>query len=106
MYIRIFMYLLITLQIIHLRDFAFWRIFQGLNTEEIEKRQSNFDYPPRLQIECVQIDPSKSLYSSFEISKTDSNNIANFPVIKKAAGSYKPLEEKLCTIMLLLLMYS
>ena len=77
------------MQIIHLRDFAFWEIFHDLEPEEIEERQSNFDYPPRLQIECVQFDTSKSLCFSFEISKTHDVVIAGFLVIKKASGNHK-----------------
>lgn len=76
------------MQIIHLRDFAFWKIFRGLEPNEIEERQSKLDYPPRLQIECVQIDPCKSLHFQFGISKTHDLGvvIANFVVNKKATG--------------------
>ena len=94
------------MQIIHLRDFAFWKIFHGLKTKEIEERQSNFDYPPRLQIECVQSDPSKSLCFLFEISKTHINMVIAGFLVKRATGSYKPLEAKLCTVMLLGLIFS
>lgn len=57
--------------------------------ETIEEQQSNFDYPPRLQIKCVQNDTSKSLCSSFQISKTNNEVIADFVIIKKAAGKYE-----------------
>ena len=75
------------MQIIHIDDFAFWKM-----PEKIEEQQSNFDYPPRLQIQCVQNDTSKSLYCTFEISKTHNmvnEVIADFVIIKKAAGKRK-----------------
>ena len=78
-------------QITHLCDFEYWRIFQGLNVEEIKEREESFEYPPRLQLTCDQIksDASKSLFCSFEISKKSNNTtttIAEFSV-KKFAGT-------------------
>ena len=57
--------------------------------QKIEEQQSNFDYPPRLQIKCVQKDNSKSLCASFQISKTQNEVIADFIIVKKAAGKYE-----------------
>ena len=62
------------MQIIHLRDFEYWRIFDGLTVEEIIKKEESYEYPPRLQIECKQIGDFKPLYSSFVISKKDKRN--------------------------------
>ena len=95
-------------QIVHLRDFAFWKIFHGLTVEEIRKREESFDYPPRLQIECEQIDDSKPLYSSFTISKKHSKvNVAEFSLIKKVAGNSnynKLLDYKSIVILIYLAM--
>ena len=77
-------------QITHLCDFEYWRIFKGLTAKEIREREESFEYPPRLQLTCDQIksDASKSLFCSFEISKTSNSKtttIAEFSV-KKIAG--------------------
>ena len=82
-----------SIQIAHLCDFKYWEIFQGLTVEQIREREQSFEYPPRLQIKCEQIDYSKSLYSSFEISKRSEDmekpiDIVTFPLIKKAAGNH------------------
>ena len=77
------------MQIFHLCDFKFWKIFHGLTVEEIKTREASFDYPPRLQIQCEQIDVSKPLYSSFQVSKKYKNMvIAEFPLVKKVTGSF------------------
>ena len=71
-------------QITHLQDFKYWKIFSGLTPEEIREREEDYEYPPRLQIECKQTDTYKSLQSSFKISKRNINNeiqhIAQFPL--------------------------
>lgn len=88
-YVAMLMYSLLHPQIIHLRDFEYWKIFHGLTVEEIRERETNFDYPPRLQIQCEQIDTSKPLYSSFEVSKRHKNMVvAVFPLVKKVTGTY------------------
>ena len=76
------------MQIIFLRDFEYWRIYAGLTAKEIKEREESYDYPPRLQIRCYQIDASKALLFSFTISKRTMNsqtNIAQF-VVKKTAS--------------------
>ena len=84
---------ILSMQITHLRDFKYWEIFSGLTVEQIREREESFDYPPRLKIECVQIDVSKSLFSSFVVSKRSKNMettpIAQFLVIKKVLGITK-----------------
>ena len=71
-------------QITHLQDFKYWEIFSGLTPEEIREREEDNEYPPRLQIECKQTDTSKSLQSSFKVSKRNMNNeiqhISQFPL--------------------------
>ena len=79
----------ITYQIIHLRDFEFWKIFKGLTKEEMREREETFDYPPRLRIECVHIDSSKPLCSSFTVSKKHNNvAIGEFLLVKQVTGTY------------------
>ena len=81
-----------SLQITHLCDFEYWRIFRDLTVKEIKEREDRFEYPPRLQIKCKQMDPSKPLYSSFKISKRSKNketSIAQFSIDKIVPGSYK-----------------
>ena len=66
-------------------------MFHGLTVEEIREQEEQFEYPPRLQIDCQQIDPSKPLNSSFKISRRSKNNeapIAKFLLRKKMAGTY------------------
>ena len=78
-----------SMQITHLHDFEYWKIFHGFTVEQIKEREESFEYPPRLQIKCEQIDDSKSLYSSFEVSKRNNNQdipIATFSLIRKVAG--------------------
>ena len=80
-----------SLQITHLCDFEYRRIFHGLTVEEIREREERFEYPPRLQIDCQQNDSSKPLNCSFEISKRSKNNeapIAKHLLHKKVAGTY------------------
>ena len=80
-----------SIQITHLCDFEYWEIFDGLTVEQIREREESFEYPPRLQIKCEQIDNSKSLYSSFKISKRSKDKekpIAQFPLVKKVAGNH------------------
>ena len=78
-------------QINHLRDFEHWRIFKGLKNKEIKEHEKKFEYPPRLQIECTQLDGSKPLHSSFVVSKKKKSmesreeHIAQFPIKK---GTY------------------
>ena len=78
-------------QIIHLRDFEYWRIFQGLTAEEMKQREENYEYPPRLQLDCTQLDNSKSLLSSFVVSKKftamEEKEVAQFKLNKKVAGT-------------------
>ena len=79
------------LQVTHLHDFEYWRIFCDLTVKEIKEREERFEYPPRLQIKCKQIDPSKPLYSSFKVSKRSKNKevpIAQFLLEKTLPGSY------------------
>ena len=79
-----------TLQVTHLRDFEYWRIFHDLTVKEIRERQERFEYPPRLQIKCKQIDPSKPLYSSFIVSKRSKNKevtIAQYLLDKTSPGT-------------------
>ena len=62
-----------------------------MTVEEIREREEQFEYPPRLQIDCQQIDPSKPLSSSFKISKRSKNNevpIAKILLRKQVAGTY------------------
>ena len=76
-------------QITHLDDFKFWKIFEGLTKKEMRKREKAFEYPPRLRIECVHIDPSKSLCSSFSVSKKPDNTvIGRFSLVKQVTGIY------------------
>ena len=80
-----------SIQITHLCDFEYWEIFHGLTVEQIKEREESFEYPPRLQITCEQIDNSKSLYSSFKVSKRSKDKekpIAQFPLVKKVAGNH------------------
>ena len=68
-------------------------MFSGLSVEQIKEREESCDYPPRLQIKCKQINISKSLYSSFVISKKSKNMdtsmpIAQFSLEKEVKGSY------------------
>ena len=81
----------ISIQITHLCDFKYWEIFRGLTVEQIREREESFDYPPRLQIKCEQIDASKPLYSSFEVFKSTKSKevlIARFSLVKKVTGTY------------------
>ena len=57
------------IQITHLGDFKYWRIFYGLTIQQIKEREALFEYPPRLQIRCKQVDTTKPLYFTFTISK-------------------------------------
>lgn len=57
------------IQITHLGDFKYWRIFRGLTIQQIKDREALFEYPPRLQIRCKQVDTTKPLYFTFTISK-------------------------------------
>ena len=77
------------MQITHLCDFEYWEIFRGFTVEQIREREECFEYPPRLQIRCEQIDDTKPLYSSFKVSKRSKDRemlIAKFPLIKKVSG--------------------
>ena len=79
-----------SLQITHLCDFEYWRIFRDLTVEEVKEREERFEYPPRLQIKCKQTDASKPLYSSFKVSKRSNNKevpIAQFLLDKMVAGT-------------------
>ena len=78
------------LQVTHLHDFEYWRIFRDLTVKEIRQRQERFEYPPRLQIKCKQINPSKPLYFSFKVSKRSKNKevtIAQYLVDKTLPGT-------------------
>ena len=78
-----------SLQITHLRDFKYWEIYRGLTVKQIKERERNFEYPPRLKINCEQMDASKPLCSSFKISKRSKDEeipIAQFPLVKKVTG--------------------
>ena len=57
------------IQITHLGDFKYWRIFYGLTIQQIRDREALFEYPPRLQIKCKQIGTTKPLFFTFTISK-------------------------------------
>ena len=48
-------------QVIFPYDFEYQRMFYGLTLEEIREREKSCHYPPRLQINCQQIDALKSL---------------------------------------------
>lgn len=78
------------LKITYLQDFKYWEIFCGLTIEEMEKRENDFQYPPRLKINCKQVGASKSLCSSFKVSKRSKDKeiilIAEFPLDKKVTG--------------------
>ena len=100
----------ISMQVTHVCDFKYWEIFRGLTVEQIKEREESFEYPPRLQIKCEQINPLKSLDSNFKIFKTTKNNevpIATFPLVKKVTGmlclkcsykfTYRHLYECICT---------
>ena len=79
-----------TLQVTHLHDFEYWRIFRDLTVKEIKEREERFEYPPRLQMKCKQIDPSKPLYSSFKVFKRSKNKeipIAQFLLEKASPGT-------------------
>ena len=55
----------------------------------MREREETFDYPPRLRIECVHIDSSKPLYSSFKVSKKHNNiMIGEFSLVKQVTGMY------------------
>ena len=76
------------MQIVHLQDFEFWKIFDGLTVEERREREESFDYPPRLRIECLQIDATKPLYSNFKVSKKHNKNvIGEFSLIRQVTGN-------------------
>ena len=69
-------------------------MFSNLSVEQIKEREESCDYPPRLQIKCKQINVSKSLYSSFMISKKSKNMdpdtsvpIVQFSLDKEITGS-------------------
>ena len=59
----------------------------------MKEREKSFEYPPRLQIRCKQIDVSTPLYFSFKISKRSTKNmdnskeIAQFSLDKEVAGT-------------------
>ena len=79
-------------QITHLRDFKYWEIYRGLTVKQIKERERNFEYPPRLKINCEHMDTStKPLQSRFTISKRSKDKeipIAQFPLVKKVTGMY------------------
>ena len=78
------------MQITNLRDFKYWKIFRGLTIEEIKERENSFDYPPRLQITCEQLDASKPLFSNFQVSKRSKHlerPIVQFPLVKTMSGN-------------------
>ena len=79
-------------QIIHLRDFEYWRIFYGLTREQMEEREESCEYPPRLQIECEQVNPAKSLKYILKVSKKSKDTskviIAQFTVKKEVTGTH------------------
>ena len=79
------------MQIKHIKDFQYWKIFDGFTIEEMKERERTFDYPPRFQILCKQNDTSKSLFSSFVLSKKNLNEeeeeIAEFSLIKIVTGT-------------------
>ena len=80
-----------SIQVTHLRDFEYWKIFSGLTIEEIREREKCYEYPPRLQIHCKQIDFSKSLSSSFVVSKRNRDkeiSITQFSLVKQVSGNY------------------
>ena len=53
----------------------------------MREREETSEYPPRLRIECVHIDSSKPLYSSFEVSKKHNNVvIGKFSLVKQVTG--------------------
>ena len=73
----------------------YWEIFRGFTVDQIREREKSFEYPPRLQIRCEQIDDTKPLYSSFEESKRSKNRempIAKFSLIKKVSGESDNLD--------------
>ena len=78
-----------TIQVTHLCDFEYWEIFRGFTVDQIKEREESFEYPPRLQIKCEQIDDTKPLIFSFEVSKRSKNMkipIAKFSLVKKVSG--------------------
>ena len=79
-------------QISHVLDFEYWKIYSGLTVKQMKEREKSFEYPPRLQIKCKQIEVSKPLYFSFKISKRSRNmdnskEIAQFSLHKEVAGT-------------------
>ena len=55
----------------------------------MKERENDFQYPPRLIINCKQMDASKPLCSSFKVSKRSKDEeipIAEFPLFKKVTG--------------------
>ena len=67
----------------------------------MKERERNFEYPPRLKINCQQIDASKSLCSSFMVSKRSNSEetpIAQFPLVKRlrVSGMYMIHSSHIC----------
>ena len=58
----------------------------------MKKREESCEYPPRLKIECQQVNSAKSLNSVFKVSKQSKDKsevvIAQFIVHKKVTGMY------------------
>ena len=64
-------------------------MFRGLTNDQIKEREKSFEYPPRLQIKCEQIDYSKLLHFSFKVAKRTKNReiaIAQFSLCEKISG--------------------
>ena len=62
-------------------------MYKGLTKKEMRRREKTFQYPPRLRIECVHIDSSKPLCSSFTVSKIHNHVvIGEFSLVKQVTG--------------------
>ena len=58
----------------------------------MKEREENYEYPPRLQIDCIQLDSSSSLLSSFVVSKKstamEEKDVVKFTLKKNITGTY------------------
>lgn len=62
--------------------------------EKMKEAEDRFLYPPRFKIICKQIDTSKPLHCSLEVSKrfiedkvTKIKSIGNIPIVREATGT-------------------
>ena len=61
-----------------------------MTDKQITEREENYEYPPRLRIECKQMDISKALHSTFVVYKKSKDKedecIARFTINKGITG--------------------